>query len=617
MKKILFLAISLLVAFTINLNAQEYHLGQVVTNPDGSQGVVFYLNEDGTDGWMVALHDVGLRIPWGLNDHVPELGPVVIINNDILTTVFSDRDGYTNTMHIREHYENIGYTGPYAAKLVDFENGWYLPAAGQLKMLYVNAIFYEPTLRTVGETMGLNAYWSSTVQNDEKAWYVQFGAPYAMNAWAWNGFFSAMERESPIDHYDRSFAVRAIRNLDFSPTPAIGQLQAPAVICGEGSLELVLPHLFHIDTYGWEISPDETFSSPIPYTGQELDKTYNDWYLRLWATAENEVLYSNAVKISVHEISTSDEFIETCDPYDWNGQTYTETGDYQTVLTDQWGCDSVANLHLTVNDPDEYFVPIPVFACETYTWGDQTYTESGAYQQTFTNQHGCDSIVTMSLFINHDVEHQFMDICCNEYNWNGVVYTESGVYQQVLTATNGCDSIVTLSLTVKHTPPVSEIEGEVNIYYQENGVFTYSIEPVLDCFGYEWSIDNHWQITPNGNECAVHVNTVTAGDLKVKVYTECGFVERTITIHHDYLPSVVIYHNPNQGDFNMILGGMKGEAVILVYDYLGRLLDRISIDTNVEGITVPYSLGDKAVGVYLVRVINDSSMITKRVVKWM
>lgn len=565
MRKAIYLTFLLVSAFLVKVSAQEYHLGQEITNPDGSQGVVFYLNEDGTDGWMVALHDAGSAVPWGLDDNVPELDPVVITNNDILTTVFSDRDGYTNTMHIREHYESIGYTGQYAAKLVDFENGWYLPAAGQLKMLYVNAIFYEPALRSVGETMGLNAYWSSTVESDEKAWYVQFGAPYALNAWAWNGYFSAMNRESPIDHYDRNFAVRAIRDLDFSPTPAIGELQTPDVICGTGPIELVVPHLNHIDNYGWEISPDENFSSSTTYTGQYLDETYDGWYLRLWGIADNETLYSNVVRISAHNNSASHQNVQSCEPYEWGGQIFTQSGIYQQFLENQWGCDSIATLNLSIGE---------------------------------------------------NVENQFMDICCNEYDWNGQILTESGVYQQILPAFNGCDSIVTLYLTVKHTPPVNEIEGETNIYYQENGEFTYTIEPIPGCFGYEWSINNHWRLSSDGNVCTVNVNTADAGILKVKVYTECGFVERTITIHHDYQPSLVIYPNPNQGDFNMFLGGMKGEAVILVHNYLGQLLDRFSIDTDVEGILVPYSLGNRAAGVYMISVFNDHSKITKRVVKW-
>lgn len=617
MRKTIYLTLLLFAASLTRVNAQEYHLGQVVDNPDGSRGVVFYLNEDGTDGWMVALHDVGYAVPWGLNDYVPNLNPVVTINDDILTTVFSDRDGYTNTMLIREHYESIGYTGQYAAKLVDFENGWYLPAAGQLKMLYVNAVFYEPALQSVGEVMGLNAYWSSTVQNNEKAWYVQFGAPYAMNAWAWNGYFSAMSRESPIDHYDRSFAVRAIRNLDFSPLPHIGQLQTPSVICDEGPIELVLPNLHNSDSHGWDIASDEAFTSPMAYTGQILDETYDGWYLRLWATNTEGTSYSNVVRISVHASSTSYTNVASCEPYTWNGQTYAESGVYQVTLVNHWGCDSIATLDLTVNHPNEYFIPYPVYACNSYEWGDMILTESGEYQQTFVNQNGCDSTVMMSLYVKQNVEHRFMDIGCGEYDWNGQVYTESGVYQQVLSAANGCDSIVTLYLTVKELAPVTQIEGESRIYYKDNGLYTYSIDPVPGCFGYYWSINNDWNIVSgaDSNECTVNINHSGVATISVKVFTECGFIERTLFVNHDITPSVTLYPNPTHSDFNMVLAGMKGQAVIEIRNYLGQLVDRFRVDTEMDGLTIPYSLRGKAAGVYHISITNDYRVITKTLVK--
>ena len=65
MKKVFVFVLSLFTAFALQLNAQGYHLGQLVTNPDGSQGIVFYLNEEGTDGLMVALHDAAVDVPWG------------------------------------------------------------------------------------------------------------------------------------------------------------------------------------------------------------------------------------------------------------------------------------------------------------------------------------------------------------------------------------------------------------------------------------------------------------------------------------------------------------------------------------------------------------------------
>ena len=564
MKKTILLLLLFFTVSVVRVNAQEYQLGQVVENPDGSRGVVFYLNEDGTSGWMVALHDVSIDCSWGPAGAIGGIENIAISNSEYLTSIFLDLDGYDHTQRIREYCENSGTTSPYAAGLVDFDNGWYLPSAGQLKWLYLNAVFYETALQSVGETMGLHGYWSSSLQSDEKAWYVQFGAPYPETAWASNGYFGAIDRSRHIDEYGRNLAVRAIRDLDFSLEPSVGQLQTPQVICGVGPIDLVVPHLSHISSYGWEISPEESFANPTPYMGQYLDETYDGWYLRLWATSGGETLYSNVVQISVHNVSSSHEYIQTCEPY---------------------------------------------------TWGGQTYSQSGIYQQFLENQWGCDSIATLSLSMGNNVEYQFMDISCNDYDWNGQVITESGVYQQVLPAANGCDSIVTLYLNIKHTPVVSAIEGETVIYYKESGEYVYSIDPVPGCFGYEWSINNHWQVNPNGNECTVDISTADVGILKVRVYTECGFVEQSITIHHDFQPSLAIYPNPTNCEFFMVLSGMMGVAVIEIHDYLGQLVARFSVDTELEGITIPYSLQGKAAGVYSISVTNDYRVITKKLVK--
>ena len=153
-----------------------------------------------------------------------------------------------------------------------------------------------------------------------------------------------------------------------------------------------------------------------------------------------------------HNICTpvTHEFSATaCDAYEWNGQTYTTSGDYQQIFTAANGCDSTVTLHLTINQPVTHeFTEV---ACGSYEWNGQVYTTSDDYQQTFVAANGCDSTVTLHLTINHSVNHEFTEIAEGSYTWNGVEYTESGDYEQTLTAANGCDSIVTLHLTI--VPP--------------------------------------------------------------------------------------------------------------------------------------------------------------------
>lgn len=255
--------------------------------------------------------------------------------------------------------------------------------------------------------------------------------------------------------------------------------------------------------------------------------------------------------------------------------------------------------------------------CETYYFHGVTYTESGDYEYLIENPLGCDTLLNIHVHLGDTIHNYLYKAACDSYTWNGTTYTESGLYEQSFTSAQGCDSIVILDLTIGASSYVSPIHGESLIYYQTNGQYTYSIDPVEGCFGYEWSLDGPWpiQFSPDSPECTVNIYSPGTATLKIRVYTECGYVERTLFINHDARPDIVIYPNPTQGEFNIVLYGMRGEAVIVIYDYLGQFIGRFSVDTDLEGIVVPCSLAGKAAGMYLVTVINHYDMITKKVIK--
>ena len=109
-----------------------------------------------------------------------------------------------------------------------------------------------------------------------------------------------------------------------------------------------------------------------------------------------------------------------------------------------------------------------------------------------------------------------------------------------------------------------------------------------------------------------HSGTAT---LTVKVYTECGYIERTLYINHDTRPTVAVYPNPTANQFTIKLSGMRDTVVIEIYDYLGQLIDRFSQDADIQGTEIPYSLEGKAAGVYLISITNYFSIFTKKLVK--
>ena len=127
-------------------------------------GVVFYVDNSGEHGSVVALQDDGL-FSWGGYGTDTQLD-----NFTRRGSAADDLDGYSNTKSILE--EDAYYP---AFQAVDFQSGWYLPAAGQLKCLYKNLKEVDTSIEKVGgktiRHMGLT-YWSSTEYSEINAWYM-------------------------------------------------------------------------------------------------------------------------------------------------------------------------------------------------------------------------------------------------------------------------------------------------------------------------------------------------------------------------------------------------------------------------------------------------------------
>ena len=146
--------------------AQGCKLGDVITNADGSRGVVFHLNPDGS-GLMVALNDASSDCPWGTSGDIPAL---VNQTPSYPQRLLNDTDGYSNTEKIRAYQNN---SDSYAAGKVNFAHEWYLPSAGQLRKLFGNLAKIEGAIAAAGgSTLSDDCYWSSTELDASNAWMV-------------------------------------------------------------------------------------------------------------------------------------------------------------------------------------------------------------------------------------------------------------------------------------------------------------------------------------------------------------------------------------------------------------------------------------------------------------
>ncbi|MDB4126421.1 T9SS type A sorting domain-containing protein [Flavobacteriales bacterium] len=242
--------------------------------------------------------------------------------------------------------------------------------------------------------------------------------------------------------------------------------------------------------------------------------------------------------INIATEKKSDENVISCDSYFWpvNGVTYTsstlDSVVYYVTHTfpslDTITCDSVAYLHLTINN-SKYSTDTQVH-CDSYIWpvNGFTYTSSNSTDsvilQTVNN---CDSIVYLDLIINNSATVTTdTQVHCDSYTWiDGNTYSVSVNASSAYTNTtatymlqtiDGCDSLIVLDLTIH--PSYSD-----------------TLNPVISCDSYYWDL---------GTPLAAAVTYYTSGLYSVLFASQHGcdsliLLDLTIDNSHSYTDTQV------------------------------------------------------------------------------
>ncbi len=170
---------------------------------------------------------------------------------------------------------------------------------------------------------------------------------------------------------------------------------------------------------------------------------------------------------------------------------YTTSGNYSELLSSSTGCDSLVNLTLTVLEPITVSLNESICQGISYTFGTTEYSETGVYTETFTAANGCDSLVTLNLSVLDPITNSISESICDGsvFTLGNTDYSETGVYTETFSTANGCDSIVTLDLFVQltgiETIDTTICAGEVIIVggntYATSGNFQENITTGNDC----------------------------------------------------------------------------------------------------------------------------------------
>jgi hypothetical protein len=155
-----------------------------------------------------------------------------------------------------------------------------------------------------------------------------------------------------------------------------------------------------------------------------------------------------------------------------NGQTFIPNASttYTVTGTDANGCQSQDAVFVQVNQPTS--ATLNITACDSYTLNGQTYTQSGTYDQLLSNSAGCDSSLTLNLSLNFSpsqpnvyVQNQvnlstdlipgltYQWITCSDLTpiagQTAITYNpnSNGVYAVVVTNSCGSDTSLCASIT--------------------------------------------------------------------------------------------------------------------------------------------------------------------------
>ena len=166
-------------------------------------------------------------------------------------------------------------------------------------------------------------------------------------------------------------------------------------------------------------------------------------------TGELQKALSFVFHIILKPVPVMDMPVNACDTYTWpiNNTTYTSNAEvtvYGGVANN--GCDSIYNLHLTVNNSQHNV--IDESKCDSYIWHGTNYTQSGTFTYSYISDNNCLSTDTLKLQITNSTHNAYTVTSCGDYTWNGNIYNSSSTETYSYTNSSNCPSTDTLHLTV-------------------------------------------------------------------------------------------------------------------------------------------------------------------------
>lgn len=259
--------------------------------------------------------------------------------------------------------------------------------------------------------------------------------------------------------------------------------------------------------------------------------------------------------------------VNSCGSYTWplTGMTYTTSGFFNTIISNQQGCDTIVTLQHIIRP--KYTINTAKTECESYTWPSNglMYTASGIYYDSLQSIYGCDSVRKLFLTIKQkSYSTATVSTCDNSFLWplNGQTYSQSGTYTDTIVNSAGCDSIATLNLTVSSLDTTVQNAAGVLSATQATAIYQWiNCATLLPISG---AVSQNFVPTSNGNY-AVIIQFENCTDTSACVeYTSAGIKQQE---GNEFL----VFPNPSSGEIQLSFPA-PFSGLIRFTDLHGKLL---------------------------------------------
>ncbi|RYD97437.1 MAG: gliding motility-associated C-terminal domain-containing protein [Sphingobacteriales bacterium] len=186
--------------------------------------------------------------------------------------------------------------------------------------------------------------------------------------------------------------------------------------------------------------------------------------------------------LTVNPVTTGIQQATICagDTYIFNGQSYTNSNSSaQDTLVNQYGCDSIVTLNLTVLPVNPVTDTVRLTDCGRVIYAGNNYTANTHLVDTIQNANGCDSIYKHVLITVNPV-YTFKETVhikgCKEVTYKGVTYDQSTVFEEEIKTVNGCDSLVnTVVIEINDFKLKAYMNPEAPFKGENVQILTYSV----------------------------------------------------------------------------------------------------------------------------------------------